>query len=598
VLRRLHTRLSLGYIALMAGVFLLLGAYLVNYVQDLERQELRTRLESQAWLVALAAAPMIGTTEEPNLQEFAQDAAGQIDARVTIVDQEGRVLGDSEADPATMENHADRPEVAAALSGQIGESSRPSDTLDRTLIYLAVPIVRDGEQLGAARVALPSDQFAGWLRNIVVAVVAALGIAALAIAALSAILAGVITRPLSELIQTARRIAQGDLAARAPEHAGGEIAELSHAFNEMTTTLQANIEAIEAERARLSAIVEHLTDGILIVDDQGQLALINNAAERLLGTPRDRLLNRPYALAVRDHDLAEVIAQAHSGDEPVRRLFEIGQPRRYVEAVAYSIPHRATPVVVILRDVTELRRTDMIRRDFVANVSHELRTPIASLKALVETLLDGALEDEEVAHEFLARMETEVDGLARLVQDLLELSRAESGRLTLSPVAADIRRVAEQVIARLRTQAEPKKLDIRIEIPDGLTPGRFDPERIEQVLVNLVHNAVKFTPPGGIITVGAAAEDDHLVVWVADTGPGVAPEDRDRIFERFYKTDRSRADAGTGLGLSIARHLVELHGGRIWVDGTARPGTTIKFTLPLALEPAPTGDSTPSAHRA
>ncbi|MFS8533345.1 sensor histidine kinase, partial [Sphaerobacter thermophilus] len=168
----------------------------------------------------------------------------------------------------------------------------------------------------------------------------------------------------------------------------------------------------------------------------------------------------------------------------------------------------------------------------------------------------------------------------------------------LTPVAADIRRVAEQVIARLRTQAEPKKLDIRIEIPDGLTPGRFDPERIEQVLVNLVHNAVKFTPPGGIITVGAAAEDDHLVVWVADTGPGVAPEDRDRIFERFYKTDRSRADAGTGLGLSIARHLVELHGGRIWVDGTARPGTTIKFTLPLALEPAPTGDSTPSAHRA
>lgn len=344
------------------------------------------------------------------------------------------------------------------------------------------------------------------------------------------------------------------------------------------------------------AAADALPDAVVVLERNSQrVRWFNRAASHLLGLRAPQDTGAPLAQRLQPLQLAGWLSQGRHA-EPIPDAPSPVSPdaRLHLRLLPYS----DELWLLVARDVSRVTRLEQMRRDFVANVSHELRTPIASLKALVETLLDGALEDEEVAHEFLARMETEVDGLARLVQDLLELSRAESGRLTLSPVAADIRRVAEQVIARLRTQAEPKKLDIRIEIPDGLPPGRFDPERIEQVLVNLVHNAVKFTPPGGIITVGAAAEDDHLVVWVADTGPGVAPEDRDRIFERFYKTDRSRADAGTGLGLSIARHLVELHGGRIWVDGTARPGTTIKFTLPLALEPAPTGDSTPSAHRA
>jgi two-component system phosphate regulon sensor histidine kinase PhoR len=261
----------------------------------------------------------------------------------------------------------------------------------------------------------------------------------------------------------------------------------------------------------------------------------------------------------------------------------MGVPRHWVQAFSYPIPSEETPLIlVVLRDVTEFRRTEAVRRDFVANVSHDLRTPIASLKALVETLLDGALEDQSVAREFLSRMEVEVDDLVRLVEELLQLSRVEAGQIELRIVPGNIGDVMRRVAERLRAQASLKEIEIAVDIPEDLPLADFDPERVEQVLVNLVQNAIKFTPKSGLTVLSATSSEREIVVEVRDSGPGLDPLDVERVFERFYKADRSRAASGSGLGLAIAKHMIQLHGGRIWVESDYGRGATFKFSLPRA----------------
>ncbi|MBX6342722.1 MAG: HAMP domain-containing protein, partial [Thermomicrobiaceae bacterium] len=399
-------------------------------------------------------------------------------------------------------------------------------TLHRGLLYVAAPIRDQGQVIGAARVALPSGDVSQARHRVVAIIAGTLLVAALAIGALSLLLSKIVTRPLADLVTVARRVSAGDLGARITTRPRGEIAELATAFDEMTQALRETIRTIEQDRLQLSAIVEHLADGVLIVDERDELLLANQAAERLLGIPRGAGPGRSYVEAARDVDLVDLVqaARAPGGGEAAAqgRFVELGPPRRVVQAFAYPIPDGGAPlVVVILRDVTEFRRTEEIRRDFVANVSHELRTPIASLKALVETLLDGALEDEVAAREFLGRMEVEVDDLARLVQELLDLSRAESGRLALQTAATDVGAVVERAAARLRAQAEQRGIDLRVALPPTLPAAEVDPERVEQVLVNLLHNAVKFTPSGGVVTASAEAGAGEIVVRVADTGPGV-----------------------------------------------------------------------------
>jgi two-component system, OmpR family, phosphate regulon sensor histidine kinase PhoR len=403
------------------------------------------------------------------------------------------------------------------------------------------------------------------------------------------LLARWLTRPIIDQTATMRRVLNGDLEARADSDSYEEIAELARTFNLLTVRLGDQLDAIEDERARLEAILEHLNDGILIVNPRGAVTLINRAAEDLLGVGRERALVRTYPEVVRDHELVGLIRNSHrlyDPDLPLPSSFiELGHPRRAVQAFAYPVSQENDDlVIVILRDITELRRTEAVRRDFVANVSHDLRTPIASLKALVDTLLAGALEDETVAREFLSRMEVEVDDLARLVEELLELSRAESRRIELHQIPADVGHLLRRVSARLRAHAEPKEITFKLAVPEDLPRGYLDPERIEQVLVNLLHNAIKFSPAGSEIELSAVLDGPEIELSVSDAGPGIPPDELDRVFERFYKTEKSRSDTGSGLGLAIARHLVQLHGGRIWAVNESGGGTSFRFTVPVAAE--------------
>jgi two-component system phosphate regulon sensor histidine kinase PhoR len=387
-----------------------------------------------------------------------------------------------------------------------------------------------------------------------------------------------------------RRVANLSAVIRKTAESGGtvfdlpenehRIEDLSNAVRNLALAQQSQLAALEDQRARLADVLDQMTDGVLIVDPEGRVALINPAARRMFSTKDPA--GRSVTEVLRHHQLVSTWHRCQETGEAQTEAVELPARRQFLQITA--IPDRLVPggSLIFLQDLTRVRRLETVRRDFISNLSHELRTPLASLKALTETLSEGALEDPPAARRFLARMETEVDALTQMTNELLELTKIESGQvpLDLKPLAPHTLLVSAS--ERMRLQAERAGLEVHLRIPDDLPNILADFARLEQVLVNLIHNAVKFTPPGGQITLSAAMEDRFVRFSVRDTGEGIPAEILPRIFERFYKADRARSGGGTGLGLSIARHMVEAHGGKIWAESEENQGSTFSFTIPCA----------------
>jgi two-component system, OmpR family, phosphate regulon sensor histidine kinase PhoR len=294
------------------------------------------------------------------------------------------------------------------------------------------------------------------------------------------------------------------------------------------------------------------------------------------------MAGRSYVEVLRDHELSAIVRNCLDDGTQRSGTAWIGPERRFLRLVATPLGRGREGVLALIQDLSEVRRVETVRRDFIANVSHELRTPLTSLKAIVETLEEGAIAEPDAARDFLSKMHSEVDGMAHLVGELLELSRIESGQAALQVEALPVEGPIRRATARLEPQADRAGLTLEVQLPPELPAVRADEERIERVLVNLIHNAIKFTPPGGSVSIGAREVGGEVVVWVRDTGVGIDAADLPRIFERFYKADRSRAEGGTGLGLAIVKHLIQAHGGRIWAESTEGAGSTFCFTLPVA----------------
>lgn len=335
-------------------------------------------------------------------------------------------------------------------------------------------------------------------------------------------------------------------------------------------------------RQRLEAIVSGLRDGVIVVDETTAIVTINPAASAMFGAKASDAIGRPLIEITRDHDVVRVAREtiAHGAEQSTPIDYRRAGRQFDLRLVPIDQGARRMAVLVI-QDVTELRQLEGVRRDFVANVSHELRTPLAAIRALVETLNDGAMYDESVAHDFLGRVIEEVDRLNELIEDLLNLGRLESGRLPLRRERADLGEIIQHSIDRVEHQAAPVGIQFEVSVPPHLPNLFVDASRIEQVLVNLLNNAIKFSRRDGVVRVSARAEGDQICVAVQDFGTGILPDDLARVFERFYKTDRARASGGTGLGLAIAKHIVQAHGGDISVESEYEKGSIFRFTLPV-----------------
>ncbi len=412
--------------------------------------------------------------------------------------------------------------------------------------------------------------------------------AALAVVFGSVLLGRQLLRPFREL--AASVVAQQPLALSTFFHSNiEEVVAVAAAIQRTESRLTSSMAQIQRDRSDMAALFEHMADGVLVLDSQDRVELSNPAACRLLR--QVSIEGRPLSSAVHDPDVLHVVRAARDGSL-VRHPVELRTPdghRSWLQVVATQLPTEQR-VLVLLQDVTELRHAETVRRDFVANVSHELKTPVASLKALVETLEAGALHDAECGPDFLRRMHVEVDGLAQLVAELLELARIEAGRLDLDLRVCRADHLICGAIERIRPYAARVGLDVRADTIEPELLVQADPRQIGQVLSNLLSNAVKFTPPGGWIELGARSDDAVVEIWVRDSGVGIAGHDLIRVFERFYKTDPSRTGTGTGLGLAICKHVVQAHGGWIYAesDGPGR-GATFRFTLPAIVPESTSG---------
>ncbi len=354
---------------------------------------------------------------------------------------------------------------------------------------------------------------------------------------------------------------------------------LSNAVKYLALSEQERTSSLDSERARLAAVLEQMTDGVLIADALGRIQFANPAAEKLFETPS--AVGHTVVEVLRQHQLVQAWQRGRETGAAQEESVEMFNRRQFLQLVV--LPDKSTGgSLLLVQNLTRVRHLETVRRDFISNVSHELRTPLASLKALTETLRDGALEDPKAAHRFLNRIETEVDALTQMSSELLELTRIESGQVPLELKDVSPNKLLDSAADRMRAQIERAGLKLKVEVPTDLTGIRADVPRLEQVLVNLIHNAVKFTPPGGGVVLSAAADGNFVRFLVRDTGSGIPADDLERIFERFYKADHARASGGTGLGLSIARHIVEAHGGKIWAESVEGRGSNFYFTIPIA----------------
>ena len=357
-----------------------------------------------------------------------------------------------------------------------------------------------------------------------------------------------------------------------------ELENLSSATTSLLSTFDLQLTTLDSERARLATVLDQMTDGVLIADAQGIVQFANPAAGRLFQASEP--INRSIAEVVRNHQLVEAWRRCQQTRQLQSESVELPARHQYLQLVVVPDQHSSGSLLLV-QDLTRLRRLETVRRDFISNLSHELRTPLASLKALTETLQDGALDDPPAARRFIDQIQVETDALTQMVTELLELSRIESGRLSLDLAPVSPRDLLLSASRRMQLQAERAGLNLRVECLEDLPKIKIDSQRLEQVLVNLIHNAVKFTRAGGEVVLLAESSGGVVMIAVQDTGIGIPEEDVSRIFERFYRVDKSRAGSGTGLGLSIAKHIVEAHRGKIWAESAEGEGSTFYFTIPF-----------------
>lgn len=595
-------KVTLATLFALACGFVIAGVLAARSLEEQELAQSGQALEVSTNLIAFDLRPLLTTSPAlpatPQLQSIVRELSRRALARVTLVDATGQVLADSavqDRDLASIENHRTRPEIEQAIATGSGTDMRASHTTGDRTLYRAVRLNEPNTTSSPLylRLGLPMTTLEQELTKLKRNLTLAFGSAFLIAVGLSIWLARSLTKPLSDMATAARQLAGGNYSVRIQTSSRDEVGLLAATLNHMTDELRSKIEELSEDRAQLLAMLTSMVEGVMVLDYKGRILQVNPALERMFGVTRAETRGRP-SLEVFGHSelnaLVSSVLATRTGQKDEIILTPSGRCLDVEASVAGGEQDNEACAVLVFHDITELRRLENIRKDFVANVSHELRTPLTSIKGYVEALLDGGKDDPETSVRFLEIILKQSDRLNLILEDLLQLSKIESGQLQFKKEPLHIGSVIERTIAMIKPLAEKKQHRLRSQVAADLPLISGDEERLVQVLANLLDNAIKYTPEGGQITVAARrispsraeAPRTSIELTVTDTGIGIPEQDRPRVFERFYRVDkaRSRELGGTGLGLAIVRHIVEGHGGQIWVEGNMPTGSRFVVRLP------------------
>jgi two-component system phosphate regulon sensor histidine kinase PhoR len=586
--RTLLWQLGLTLMVMQVAAALVLGVYGFVEIRQFHHEQTRGELQKLAPLVAASFEPLLAEARAPEAQALARELGRRSGVRITVIRADGVVVADSDHDPAGMDNHRHRPEIDAALRRGTGSAVRFSQTLETNMMYTAVAVGGLDEPSGVVRVALPlaavNAEIGHLLRVLGLAGLVSLGLTFAVIYFLSRRL----SRAVMRLARGAARFASGNLDHRILRLGSSELDTVIEAFNRMARQLEARIAELGARETEQQAILQSMSNGVLAVDADQRVLSVNRAAGDLLGLDGAAARGRLLQEVVREPQLHRFVGSALAASRPRSDEFMIGHHRPLtIQATGEPLVDadgRSVGLLVVLNDVTQLRRLEQIRSDFAANVSHELQTPITTIKGYVETLQDADITDPDERARFLDIIAGSADRLAAIVEDLLSLARLEEpgADRSLERTPVEIGPLAESVAAQFDDMVAEKGLEIRVDAPAGLR-AEVNERLIEQAVSNLVSNAVKFAPPRTTITLSAVpAADGGLEIAVADEGPGIDEEHLPRLFERFYRVDRARSRelGGTGLGLAIVKHIAMVHGGRAVVESERAGGSVFRIVLP------------------
>ncbi|MBP7055276.1 MAG: PAS domain S-box protein [Candidatus Omnitrophica bacterium] len=586
--RSFKSNLILSYIFIISVSFGFIAFFLDKTLEENSLRNIKDSLITQAHLMENQITSVTLKKEDPaSLDILAKKLGAKTQCRITVIDRKGAVLADSgksKEEILLMENHINRQEVRSALAGDIGIDIRYSPTLKIDMLYVALAIKDEGKIDGILRLALPLEIVQKTLfairKTVAIGLIFAVALAFL----LGSIVAANTIRPINRMIQISRRFAEGDFTRRIIQSPEDEIGELAETLNKMAQDIEDKIKEIQTQHQKLTAIFNSMVEGVIVLDRNAHIVSVNHTIEKIFNITKKDVQGKPFLEAVRNNDIADVVTsvlgkgQGRSAElelvYPVRRIFE-------VSATPIFDNNNVTGSLVVIHDITQIRRLETMRSDFIANVSHELKTPLTSIKGFIETLLEGAMDDKENNRNFLAIIQDHAERLDTLVSDLLSLSHLESKEISLEKEAVNLNRLVERVALGFESQLRGKAIEIKNEL-EGELFVKADKHRLEQVFTNLIDNGIKFNKNKGSIKIYCHDSKDKVKIFVEDSGIGIPAKDIPRIFERFYRVDkaRSRELGGTGLGLSIVKHIVELHGGSVGVESVENSGSKFWLTLP------------------
>jgi len=589
--KSIQWKMGLIYFLLILIAMQVIGVQLLQSLEQYYENNYAAGLTAQGELIGgLLRRYFTDSLQEEYIAGLVGEFRLETGAEIIVLDGNGVVLGASQGRGDLLGKRLAQAEVTRALTGIAGQEIRWDAHRQERSMAVATPVTARGDIVGVVYLSGSLAEIDQTLADIRTFLLSATLVALLITGIIGAGLARTITRPIQEVTEKAALIAAGDFDQHIDVRAADEIGQLGETFNYLSRRLQENLREIAHQKNKVEAILTNMNDGVLALDETGILIHSNPAACRMLGLKPEEALGRPWKEIPVLEELEPVLEEVWTDKKNISSQLVVHRKNPRVIQVHLTplrdVGENLSGTVIALHDITEQEKLDSMRRDFVANVSHEIKTPLTTVKSYVETLLDGAIQREELVRPFLQVVLTETDRIARLVRDLLQLSQLDYEEVRWRKRPLSLGDLLHQALQRWLVEAERQALKLTLCLPPDLPPVLADKDRLEQVVENLLSNAVKFTPAGGSISLGAQAQDGYIRTTITDTGIGIPPEDQGRIFERFYRVDkaRSRSLGGTGLGLSIAQELIRAMGGEIELESTPGEGTRVSFLLPVAEE--------------